>query len=552
MKTVKLLIPFAFTLITCFQVSAQYSPLNTFNKMVIYENNSQVLTSVSSSLEQTHDKGYISCRSVLDSIDSNGYHFFELIKSDKTGQISWTKKVLMGAVPDSMMINSNRITQTQDSGYVGAMVIYKDNKLAETLLIKTDSLGNYIWSQKYSGEGASSPTCIKQTTDKGFIVCGYTKDIDNKQFPYIFKTDSLGNQTWGKKCTLGTDTLGIFNSILELPGQGYIVCGYSGKTAIVVELDLNGNLNWEKEFFDYSSSFYSIIKTSDNALLLGGAYMNTDDDKDRMCFAKLDLSGNILWIKGYDETPAPDLYYDSFVYSLIPRQDGFIFSGYKSDPIPASIIGRLDLDGNFEWCKEYQNTFHTFNYLTNTIINTTDGGFAFENFVGISPGYANVLLKMDSLGNGACDGNNYSIPIIPINVTVTSNATLFNSGTSQDYSTSISNSTFADYFNCATINDSILVKTESFHNTANYLSQNFPNPFSTQTTIEYSLENGAKSVSIAIYNLLGAKKYEKNNLPYTRGKHAIKFEDINLPEGIYLYSLFIDDLKITRKMIIKR
>ncbi len=210
MKKIKLLI--AFALLTYFQVSSQNTPLNTFNKMTLYKNWSQPSGTVISSLFQTNDKGYISCRAVLDSINSNGYHYLELIKSDKTGQISWTKRILMGVETDSMMVSSASVIQTEDNGYISAMTLYKTNKLAETLLIKTDNVGDYIWSEKYSGEGASSPNFIKQTTDKGFIVCGYTKDNNNKDFAYIFKTDSLGSQVWGKRCITGSDTIGIFNS----------------------------------------------------------------------------------------------------------------------------------------------------------------------------------------------------------------------------------------------------------------------------------------------------------------------------------------------------
>ncbi len=176
-----------------------------------------------------------------------------------------------------------------------------------------------------------------------------------------------------------------------------------------------------------------------------------------------------------------------------------------------------------------------------------------DNFVGINTSiFANVLLKTDSLGNGACDGINYTIAISSLNQTVTNNALLSNSGTSQYYATSLINYTLTDSTVCETINDSIVLNTESFLNNKYNLSQNYPNPFSTQTTIEYSLGYGAKNVSIAIYNILGSKRYEKNNLPYTSGKHIVNIENLNLSSGIYFYSIFIDGIKITKKMIIER
>jgi hypothetical protein len=99
---------------------------------------------------------------------------------------------------------------------------------------------------------------MKQTIDKEYVICAYTKDTTNKkEFAYIFKTDSLGNYMWGKKCLTGTDTAGKFYSVVEVPRQGYIACGYSGKHAFVVKLGLNGNLVWDKPFFNRTASFYS-------------------------------------------------------------------------------------------------------------------------------------------------------------------------------------------------------------------------------------------------------------------------------------------------------
>jgi hypothetical protein len=122
------------------QLNAQ---LNTFNKQVLYKYWNQPFVEISA-LQQTTDRGYVSCRAVLDSNSGNGYHYCEFIKSDREGNPNWIKRVLMGAVPDSMMITSANIIQTLDKGYLGAMSKYKTNKFAEIVLIKTDSSGNLV------------------------------------------------------------------------------------------------------------------------------------------------------------------------------------------------------------------------------------------------------------------------------------------------------------------------------------------------------------------------------------------------------------------------
>jgi len=79
--------------------------------------------------------------------------------------------------------------------------------------------------------------------------------------------------------------------------------------------------------------------------------------------------------------------------------------------------------------------------------------------------------------------------------------------------------------------------------------QNYPNPFSTSTEIQFS----ATSVQTAIFkvsNELGQQVYNRNLAPNT-GLNTISFERNNLPAGIYLYSIQMGNDVVTRRMVIK-
>ncbi len=75
----------------------------------------------------------------------------------------------------------------------------------------------------------------KQTSDHGFILCGYVvRDAEYTSCPgpgyinpYLIKTDAMGNVMWYKRYNSGYDNRTRFYSVVEnyLPAGGFIVCG---------------------------------------------------------------------------------------------------------------------------------------------------------------------------------------------------------------------------------------------------------------------------------------------------------------------------------------
>ncbi len=81
------------------------------------------------------------------------------------------------------------------------------------------------------------------------------------------------------------------------------------------------------------------------------------------------------------------------------------------------------------------------------------------------------------------------------------------------------------------------------------LNQNYPNPFNPTTKIKYSL---AKTgfVSINVYNVLGSKVATLVSENMEVGNHEVEFSAVNLPSGIYFYTLVSNNLSITKKMML--
>ncbi len=82
------------------------------------------------------------------------------------------------------------------------------------------------------------------------------------------------------------------------------------------------------------------------------------------------------------------------------------------------------------------------------------------------------------------------------------------------------------------------------------ISQNFPNPFSDETSINVSLGKGA-NVSVEIYNLTGQKVYANNYGYKPAGSFTMSIPSDNMPTGVYFYTVEAGATKATRKMIVK-
>lgn len=83
------------------------------------------------------------------------------------------------------------------------------------------------------------------------------------------------------------------------------------------------------------------------------------------------------------------------------------------------------------------------------------------------------------------------------------------------------------------------------------LFQNYPNPFNPVTTISYQLKEQGL-VQLKVYNLLGQEIVTLVNEVKPAGIYEILFDSSNLPSGVYVYSLRVNNFIQTKKMILMK
>lgn len=81
------------------------------------------------------------------------------------------------------------------------------------------------------------------------------------------------------------------------------------------------------------------------------------------------------------------------------------------------------------------------------------------------------------------------------------------------------------------------------------LNQNYPNPFNPTTRITFELPTST-FVLLKVYDVAGREVAVLVNEKLTAGKKEYEFNAINLPSGVYFYTINAGDFKATRKMVL--
>jgi hypothetical protein len=192
------------------------------------------------SVNQTTDGGYI-IAGYTNSFSVGNFDDFYLIKTDANGTLIWSK-TYGGTNQDE----ATSVEQTSDGGYIMAGTTTSFGAGAsDVYVVKTDSSGVVTWSKTYGGTGSEFGSGISQTTDHGYIITGSTSSFGaGGDDAYLIRTDSMGNTQWSK--TYGGASNDYGKSVKQTTDGGYIVTGYTSSLALsdyvyMIKTDANGN-----------------------------------------------------------------------------------------------------------------------------------------------------------------------------------------------------------------------------------------------------------------------------------------------------------------------
>ncbi len=201
------------------------------------------------------------------------------------------------------------IQNTNDGGYIVAGITYSidgdvtvQKGYGDYWLVKLDSSGEIQQQKSYGGSGEDIAKSVQQTSDSGYIICGWSASFDQDISNHIglwdiwvVKTDENGNIQWEK--SLGGTDWEFSWSIQQTYDDGFIITGWSwsddGDITVhygswlssdiwIVKLDSSGNLEWQKTLGGSDTDRApEVVQTSDSGYAVAGYSASDDIDVSR-------------------------------------------------------------------------------------------------------------------------------------------------------------------------------------------------------------------------------------------------------------------------------
>lgn len=326
-----------------------------------------------------------------------------LYKLSTSGDIEWQKVIGDASSADV----GRRIRQTSDGGYIVAGYTSSFGAGSRDVwVIKFDSNDEIEWEKAYGGGNLDQAASIVVTSDGGYIVVGSTTSFGFGVASnlWVIKLDSNGEIEFEKAFGGGAEELVMSSSIQEISGGGYIVAGRTNSYGAgdydgwLLKLDIHGGIVWQKTYGGAAIDFFnSIQQTSDGGYIIAAATQSFGAGDQDGWILKLDSNGLVTWQKTYGGTEFENL------ESIEQTTDGGYIVAGATNSFGAGgreyWVLKLDSSGNIRWENAYGgdaalDTAHS-------VQQTSFGGYivAGEGRSFGAGDFDNWILKLDADGN---------------------------------------------------------------------------------------------------------------------------------------------------------
>jgi hypothetical protein len=468
---------------------------------------------------KTSDGGFLLAGTTGPS-NSYGQGRITLTKTDVNGNVSWDKNY-----GGNLAEYVSSVLENPDGSFtlVGTTFSGNSQPYGDALMMKVSSTGTILWSNVYFGPQAEYANSIIRLANGDYVFCGITRSFTSTgDDTYIVRTDSLGNPLWSSVISDAGNNDGIS---MTLADDGNLMVFGSANDGLYLMLFCKisiatGNTIWTKKYSNSIGNSFgrSVYKTSDGGFFLAGWCDGSSISFQNFYLIKTDSAGNPIWSHIYGGNT------EDIAYSACATSDGgFAICGYTESFGAGGqdmYLMRVNALGSLQWSATYGTPGNEIAYH---VTETYDGGFLLSGSTSTAffSGFSEMLVvKTDALGFVPCDYQPAtSVKYADTAIVVAPNLVFLSAVGAFNYSFN-TQSGIIDSTLCTAV--SVIEQPKQA-----FSFSLFPNPTSNATTLAF--EN-SKPKNIHVIDFLGREIFQQQNC----SAQQLELYTEGWPAGMYL------------------
>jgi len=299
------------------------------------------------------------CAYSIQELSGGGYVFagnygkyLWVVKLEGDGDISWQKKFGSGFLQDA----AYTIQETSDEGFIvaGYTNIYGSDP-PNVWVLKLNNDGDPSWQRAYGSSGEeyafAVQECFNNDESDGYIVAGYTTSYvagDSGSDFWVLRLEDDGVVSWGKN--YGETDSEVAYDIKQTSDSGFVVAGYTESygagiiNAYVIKLEYNGVISWQKAYGGTDlDCIYSIQELSGGGYIATGYTKSFGEGNADIWLLELNSNGTVSWGKTYGDND------EDIAWSVDTTSSGYALAGYTNSYGEGAFdfyVSYVDSNGN--------------------------------------------------------------------------------------------------------------------------------------------------------------------------------------------------------------
>ena len=428
------------------------------------------------------------------------------------------------------------IKQTSDGGYLITGFSNPTNSFfgQDIMILKIDGDGEFEWSINHDAGGSSDHGQRAMETVSGdYVAVGFgSNPSSGTSNGYFLRTTSEGGvvSSWFDSSADAS----MFHDLVNIPSDSsIIICGRRNDNPYLVRTDKHGDTLYTKRFTDITGVFQAVTCSEDGEFLYSAGYSSSPSVG---IVIKSDLEGNVIWQTFFDT--GDEQYYDILVDNINVYVVGMSLENSSNGYHQCLIRNFSEIDGQMSFFKVFDRGSF------NKMVKEPDGnGFVLLGtsyfFTGAHFEQRVYVVKTDSEGELIWErefGQNYPASNLGWGICK-----------GHDYGYMVCGQfTSADgipYVYVIKIDENgSVVSTNSFP----FLPEIslYPNPCTEVLNIQLGTFESEKRITVL--NSAGQEVYEK-----TTFDNEIQINEVSFwPSGVYLVHVEVEGHKVVRKVVV--